>query len=669
MRGQKTGSICGVGRSRSGSSLILLFAAFLASGCSQLAKQEFPPMILDQADLLDQQTEAWLTSFHYPRGFAFVIRSVDELPEALIGARADDLFAETAKESSEEDALENRGVFVLLSRKPALVQVRVGEKLHSLARWGGVIAGPDYIAKQSLAMNGDFDDAVRAIVPWLAQRLPETTELSRTRKLLLNDIMAEISSELEDFGLPSESFYGHYLLKPVLELRVRERIRFGSWWITYVVLGVLLLVAKWIVGAVFGVTAGGLERAALRSSRGLFKGVRTASDVARILLSIGLGLLFSIPSAASALLLSGSRLEDQIALKASGVPGVERLGFEPEEYRISTGLAIVALVLILRMAKGLTGQAWLVRMAVLPEDVQREAFENLEETSPARAFVLMILGTGGEAGVSPEDFEKAPFAHAYFSSALQDFYAALKWALLAQLFLPKPLSLAAVYFWIPPVVLGSVATLRALLQARRSPQGEVSPPSRLRWAVLLLGGGVLLFAAFRFSYPLLHGSAQSTMSPGGERLTADSKLALRAIGPIRIGMTIEEAEQALQGPLARAETAEGEDCYYVEPQQGPHGVSFMIIGGRIARIDISEPGITTLSGARVGDSEKHVLSLYPGRLEVTGHTYNETGHYLTFTPKDPADSNYRLIFETDGNVVTRFRAGRLPEVDLVEGCL
>lgn len=46
----------------------------------------------------------------------------------------------------------------------------------------------------------------------------------------------------------------------------------------------------------------------------------------------------------------------------------------------------------------------------------------------------------------------------------------------------------------------------------------------------------------------------------------------------------------------------------------------------------------------------------------------QNGKYLTFVPKDATDKNYRLIFETSKNRVTRFRSGKLPEVEYIEGC-
>ncbi len=139
------------------------------------------------------------------------------------------------------------------------------------------------------------------------------------------------------------------------------------------------------------------------------------------------------------------------------------------------------------------------------------------------------------------------------------------------------------------------------------------------------------------------------------------------VGPIRVGMSPLEASQAIGAQLVyRQGTSE---CYYVHLEKEPKGVDFMIIGDRIARIDVNTPEITTVSGARVGHSETQIKSRYPGQLTVGPHKYVEKGHYLTFIPKDPQYLQYRIVFETDGKVVTSYRAGKLPEVEWVEHCL
>jgi hypothetical protein len=158
------------------------------------------------------------------------------------------------------------------------------------------------------------------------------------------------------------------------------------------------------------------------------------------------------------------------------------------------------------------------------------------------------------------------------------------------------------------------------------------------------------------------------------RLTEQSKVTLYGIGSVRAGMTIKEAEKAASVRFVQIPSG-GEEykCFYFKPSGGFSGVSFMVTKGRIARVDIENPRITTIGGAKIGDSEQRIKSLYLGQIQVTKHPYEgsspDNGHYLIFTPRESKDRSYRIIFETNKNRVTRYRAGQLPEVDYIEGCL
>ncbi|PSF34554.1 hypothetical protein C7H19_18485 [Aphanothece hegewaldii CCALA 016] len=152
-----------------------------------------------------------------------------------------------------------------------------------------------------------------------------------------------------------------------------------------------------------------------------------------------------------------------------------------------------------------------------------------------------------------------------------------------------------------------------------------------------------------------------------EKLTTQSKVTINAIGSIRVGMTPQQATQSSGVPIVLNDRPDPQ-CAYYKPQGKPKDIWFMVNNGTISRIDIVNPQITTLSGAKIGDTEAQIKSLYPGQIQVTPHKYVEKGHYLTFVPKDAVDKNYRLIFETDGKRVTRYRSGKLPEVEWVEGC-
>jgi hypothetical protein len=166
-----------------------------------------------------------------------------------------------------------------------------------------------------------------------------------------------------------------------------------------------------------------------------------------------------------------------------------------------------------------------------------------------------------------------------------------------------------------------------------------------------------------------------TSASGQVQLTERSKLAINGIGPIRVGMTVDEVSRAAGVRLVKTQSGgrTEESCSYFELQGGPKGIRFMVTKRRIARVDINNNvRFTTIKGAKIGDTEDRILALYPGQIKATPHLYvsrpPHNGKYLTFVPKDAADKNYRIIFETSRNRVDSFRSGQLPEVEYIEGC-
>lgn len=143
-----------------------------------------------------------------------------------------------------------------------------------------------------------------------------------------------------------------------------------------------------------------------------------------------------------------------------------------------------------------------------------------------------------------------------------------------------------------------------------------------------------------------------------------SAVRVDGVGPLRVGMAAADARKSLGLP---ASAGAGTGCGYLAGASATALHANVMLGGdTVVRFDIRDTSIATVEGARVGDSEARVKSLYGGRVSVQPHKYVAGGHYLVVT--DPAHPGDRLVFETDGKVVTQFRAGRTPEVMNVEGC-
>lgn len=154
-----------------------------------------------------------------------------------------------------------------------------------------------------------------------------------------------------------------------------------------------------------------------------------------------------------------------------------------------------------------------------------------------------------------------------------------------------------------------------------------------------------------------------TVSPSSNAQNK-SVVTYNSFGGVKIGMTVSKASKAFGVSLVRGKGYEN-SCYYVSPKQGFKNVSFMVTNGSIARIDIYGKGYATDKGAKVGDTEARIKSLYKGMVKASRHPYDEKGHYLEVKF---AGGNYSIIFETDGRRVTSFRAGKSEEVGYIEGC-
>ena len=139
-------------------------------------------------------------------------------------------------------------------------------------------------------------------------------------------------------------------------------------------------------------------------------------------------------------------------------------------------------------------------------------------------------------------------------------------------------------------------------------------------------------------------------------------------GVLRIGMSREELARE-RGEAAASSASAGSGCTYLPIPGLPTGMRTMWVAGTLARIEILTAELPTDRGARVGDSGARIDSLYGARATTMPAKYDPLGSYIVVRPAGGADTARRIVFETDSTRhVTRYRAGREPEVEWVEGC-
>jgi hypothetical protein len=145
------------------------------------------------------------------------------------------------------------------------------------------------------------------------------------------------------------------------------------------------------------------------------------------------------------------------------------------------------------------------------------------------------------------------------------------------------------------------------------------------------------------------------------------RLDFTSLGKARIGMSEQALAHALGAPLTHvAPEVETGGCYYASGHGLPDAVRLMMLDHRLARIDVSAPGVETAAGVGVGTAEAEVKRRYGDKLVEEPHAYTgPAGHYLTVQSADGKDG---IRFETDGQAVTLFYAGTAKAIHYIEGC-
>lgn len=201
--------------------------------------------------------------------------------------------------------------------------------------------------------------------------------------------------------------------------------------------------------------------------------------------------------------------------------------------------------------------------------------------------------------------------------------------------------------------------------------------------ILLLSSVALLAGCDRAKAPKSEEAASPTPAdtaaealPTEEPVSAATSDAIKAQCPtittegfcgVKFGMTDAEARAAFPGGLPASDDANDPDfesCYYLGIAPGNYEIGFMVLEGKVERIDVNADWLSTPQGARIGMALDDVEKLYAGSTREANH-YNPEAEDLT----SPLGGDIFAVFEeSNAGIVTGFRVGRKPAVQFVEGC-
>jgi len=153
-------------------------------------------------------------------------------------------------------------------------------------------------------------------------------------------------------------------------------------------------------------------------------------------------------------------------------------------------------------------------------------------------------------------------------------------------------------------------------------------------------------------------------------LATDQGVGFDGISPVRVGMTLRQAEQALHAKLRiNSETdSDPSICatFYAEGRDLP--ISYMFEHGRVTRAALGDEGATssikTANGIGLGSTLPQIKRAYGRQGTWHRNTYTDEP---VFEIKS-TDGRSAILFYTERGRVTRIIAGRLPSAEYIEGC-
>jgi hypothetical protein len=154
----------------------------------------------------------------------------------------------------------------------------------------------------------------------------------------------------------------------------------------------------------------------------------------------------------------------------------------------------------------------------------------------------------------------------------------------------------------------------------------------------------------------------SSSTTGPDSSLLKFQLGHARLGPVQIGMTIEQAEQASGESLIAVESGSG--CAMYRPISTPRAIEFAVDDRRIIVIDTE--GVETETGVAVGDTADAISRAYASET-VASVDLPAVRRVLV---RPAADSTHATVFVLHwGGTVSRIRAGTYPEVERYEeGC-
>lgn len=310
---------------------LLGLLSLILSSCSgprdsQLAtlQTQFGVEVSDSCGILQAATASYLKNVQPPLGVKAVVYAVDSIPMSALGTYADEVFDRYTEKQYSGNSFGDRGVLIVASSHPQLIQIRVGHKYEVYCRMHGSTAGQRYLMLQQQTRDTGIDKMLPVALDNTLADIRETRDLNYLQRVGLTFSIAHIELFLEDLATPSQSFFSQFYFQPFTKLVAWCYGLCGSWWLAFLLIIGLYCLAKYFmkkaIDSLYYLFAGKDNN----SNEDHFYSETIRELCSRIIIKL-LSLVVAVPTFAAISLLSSSRTEDLLVMAEYHIPATDLL--------------------------------------------------------------------------------------------------------------------------------------------------------------------------------------------------------------------------------------------------------------------------------------------------------------------------------------------------------
>ncbi len=329
---------------------------------------EFSVIVSDSTHVLLPKTYSYLKNFNPPAGLVPVVVTVDSIEDKNIGTFADDIFDEYCEEDYIGGAFAQRGILLVVSKRPELIQVRVGQTYSVYCRMRGSTAGKEYLKMQKSIAERGLDELCPIVLNNTIADIEDCRNMPFYKKAFFKMIFSHIEIFMGDIATPSESFFGQFYFKPFIYVISLIHGLSGNWLVAFLVICAIYMLLRMLADKILMKFVGGNMES--KSAEDRLEAMTTIGLIKMIAGPL-LKLVVSIPTIGAITVLSTSRLEDIMTLQYYHIPYTNVLGDSMNWENSAPIMWSILLLMVIYYLKFLLCDPGMFTMAHLPDENQR----------------------------------------------------------------------------------------------------------------------------------------------------------------------------------------------------------------------------------------------------------------------------------------------------------